>query len=139
LRYVNFSDQAFSSVHYNTDALYRRIQRTLEGSMNITQQFLRNEQGRIAAELNSSGTVVSTFVYGTKPNVPDYMIRGGVTYRIVSDWLGNVRQVLNTSSNPSPLIVQQFDYDEFGNLLTSYDSMCAAGALCFPPCPRVPS
>jgi RHS repeat-associated protein len=69
-------------------------------------------------------------VYGTKPNVPDYMIRGGVTYRILSDWLGSVRLVVNASNGK---VVQQLDYDEFGNVLsTSNDTTCTTGALCFP-------
>ena len=38
-------------------------------------------QLRVAAELDSQGNVVSTFVYGTQPNVPDAMVRGGKTYR----------------------------------------------------------
>jgi len=47
-------------------------------------------------------------------HVPDDMVKGGVTYRIISDHLGSVRLVINTSDNS---IAQRIDYDEFGNVL----------------------
>src|ERR1700682_1600032 len=42
------------------------------------------------------------------------MIKGGVTYRIISDTLGSVRLVVNVSTGA---IAQELDYDEFGNVL----------------------
>jgi len=67
------------------------------------------------AELDGAGTVVSRFVYGTKANVPDYMVKGGVTYRILSDHLGSVRLVVDASTGA---VAQRLDYDEFGVVLT---------------------
>src|SRR5439155_24515199 len=66
------------------------------------------------AALDGTGDVVSMFIYGTKANVPDYVIKGGVTYRIVSDHLGSPRVVLESTTG---LAVQRMDYDEFGNVL----------------------
>jgi RHS repeat-associated protein len=43
------------------------------------------------------------------------MIRGGVTYRILTDHLGSPRLIINTMTGQ---IVQRIDYDEFGNVLT---------------------
>jgi RHS repeat-associated protein len=119
------------SVTYALDGLGRRIGRSLIwGSTTISQQFLYDGR-RIVAELNGS-TVTSVFVYGTKANVPDYMVRGGKAYRIVSDQLGSVRLVVDTSTNPAT-VIQQLDYDEFGNVLSSSnDTTCAASAQCFP-------
>ncbi|MCZ7625927.1 MAG: RHS repeat-associated core domain-containing protein [Candidatus Methylomirabilis sp.] len=54
-------------------------------------------------------------MYGSRSNIPDYMIKGGVTYRIISDHLGSPRLVVNTADGS---IAQQLDYDEFGNVLT---------------------
>ena len=48
-------------------------------------------------------------------NVPDYMIKGGVTYRIIADHLGSPRLVVNTANGQ---IVQRMDYDAFGNVIT---------------------
>jgi RHS repeat-associated protein len=41
------------------------------------------------------------------------MVRGGVTYRIVTDNVGSVRLVVNTSTGA---IAQRTDYDEFGQI-----------------------
>jgi RHS repeat-associated protein len=41
------------------------------------------------------------------------MIRGGITYRIVSDHLGSPRLVVNTTDGT---VAQRIDYDEFGNI-----------------------
>jgi RHS repeat-associated protein len=55
-------------------------------------------------------------VYGSnKPNVPDYLVKGGTTYRILSDHLGSPRLVIDTTTGT---IVQRIDYDEFGNVIT---------------------
>jgi RHS repeat-associated protein len=47
-------------------------------------------------------------------NIPQYMVKGGVTYRIISDHLGSPRLVIDTSTNT---IAQRMDYDEFGNVI----------------------
>ena len=65
------------------------------------------------AELDGTGAVVSRFVYGTKANVPDYLIKGGVTYRIVSDHLGSPRLLINTTDGT---VAQRIEYDAFGNI-----------------------
>jgi RHS repeat-associated protein len=41
------------------------------------------------------------------------MVQGSTTYRILSDHLGSVRLVVNTSTGA---IAQRIDYDEFGNI-----------------------
>jgi len=47
--------------------------------------------------------------------VPDYLIKGGNTYRIISDHLGSPRLIINTQDGT---IAQRLDYDEYGNVLT---------------------
>ena len=81
----------------------------------LVQAFLYQAQLSPVAELNGSGSVVSRFVYGTKSNVPDYMTKGGVTYRIISDHLGSPRLVVNTTTGA---IAQRIDYDSFGNIIS---------------------
>jgi RHS repeat-associated protein len=41
------------------------------------------------------------------------MVQGGTTYRILSDHLGSVRLVVNTSTGA---VAHRIDYDEFGNI-----------------------
>jgi RHS repeat-associated protein len=42
------------------------------------------------------------------------MVRGGTTYRLISDHLGSVRLVVDASDGT---VLQRMDYDEFGNVL----------------------
>jgi RHS repeat-associated protein len=68
---------------------------------------------RPVAELDGANAVVSRFVYGSRANVPDYMVKGGVTYRIVTDQLGSPRLVVDVVTGA---IAQRIDYDEFGQV-----------------------
>jgi RHS repeat-associated protein len=71
------------------------------------------EQGPVA-ELDSNGKLVSRFVYGTNDVVPDYMVKDGETYRIVTDEQGSSRLVVDAKTGQ---VVQQMDCDAFGNVI----------------------
>lgn len=77
----------------------------------LQQGFLYGDQLNPVAELDSSNNIVSQFVYGSKVNVPDYMVKGGVTYQIISDHLGSPRLVVNADTG---VVAQKLSYDEFG-------------------------
>ena len=98
-------------VEYVIDAKNRRVGKKINGV--LVQGFLYKDQLNPIAELDGTGAVVSRFVYGSKFNVPDYMIKGGVTYRIISDYRGSPRLVIDASTGT---ITQRMDYDEFGNI-----------------------
>jgi len=51
------------------------------------------------------------FVYASRTNVPDYMIRGGLEYRLITNDLGSVRLVVGADDGT---IAQRVDYDAFG-------------------------
>ncbi|MGH8377344.1 MAG: hypothetical protein ACRER7_00155 [Gammaproteobacteria bacterium] len=57
----------------------------------LVEGFLYDGQLEPVAELDSSGNVVEQFVYGTRPNVTDYIIKGGVEYRVITDQLSSPR------------------------------------------------
>ncbi len=59
------------------------------------KQWIYRDALKPLAELDGSGALVSEFVYGSKGNVPDYVRRGGATYRVISDHLGSPRYVVN--------------------------------------------
>jgi len=59
------------------------------------------------------GPKVSRFVYGSRPHVPDYMIKSGVKYRLVTDHLGSVRLVVNATTGET---VSRIDYDVWGQV-----------------------
>jgi len=98
-------------IEYVIDPANRRVGKKVNGT--LTQGFLYEDQLRTAAELDDVGNVVSRFVYGTRINVPEYLVKGGVSYRLVTDHLGSPRLVVNTSDGS---IVQRLDYDEFGRV-----------------------
>ena len=115
---------------YVIDGENRRIGKTVSGT--LVQGFLYENQLEPVAELDGSGNLVSRFVYGNcgssgcsggcsssksgcgHGNVPLYMVKNGVTYRIISDHLGSPRLVIDVTSGA---IVQRMDYDEFGNVI----------------------
>ncbi len=99
------------TIEYIIDGQNRRIGKKVNGV--LVQGFLYQNQLNPVAELDGTGALVSRFVYGTKANVPDYLIKGGITYRIVSDHLGSPRLVVNTTDGT---VAQRMDYDEFGNI-----------------------
>jgi RHS repeat-associated protein len=101
-----------TEIAYVIDGENRRIGKQVNGS--LVQGFLYENQLEPVAELDGSGNLVSRFVYGSKGNIPDYLIKGGVTYRILSDHLGSPRLVIDTTSGA---VMQRMDYDEFGNVI----------------------
>jgi len=98
-----------SQIEYVIDGQGRRIGKKVDGV--LVQGLLYRDALNPVAELDGSGSVVSRFVYGTRSNVPEYMVRGGTTYRVVSDHLGSVRLVIDASTGA---VVQRLDYDEWG-------------------------
>lgn len=99
-------------IGYVIDGENRRVGRWVNGV--ITHGWLYKDQLNPIAELNADGSIRSHFVYADKINVPSYMIRDGVTYRIISDHLGSPRLVIDASSGT---VVQRVDYDEFGRVI----------------------
>ena len=110
LRSVMFSNS--SLIEYLIDGSGRRVGRKVNGV--VTQKWLYSSDLRIIAELDSADKVKSRFVYSSSENVPEYFIKSDTVYRIITDHLGSVRQIVNTQTG---VIVQQIDYDEYGNVL----------------------
>jgi RHS repeat-associated protein len=99
------------TITYTYDGLGRRVGKSVNGT--LVEGFLYADGIHPIAELDGSGNVVATFVYGTRPNVPDLMIKGGVTYRIISDQLGSPVEVINTATGA---VIEQISYDSWGNI-----------------------
>lgn len=100
------------AINYIIDGQDRRVGKQVDGV--LTQAWLYQDQLNPIAELNPDGSIRSRFVYADKINVPAYMIRGGVSYRIISDHLGSPRLIVNTADGT---IAQRIDYDEFGRVI----------------------
>jgi len=99
-------------IDYLIDGRNRRIGQKVNGV--LVRGWLYQNQVNPVAELDGNSNVVSRFVYGNRPNVPDYIVKNGATYRLVSDHLGSVRLVVDTATGA---VVQRIDYDEWGNAI----------------------
>jgi len=100
-----------TQIEYVIDGQHRRIGKKVNGV--LTQAFLYRNHLNPVAELDGAGNVVARFVYGTRPHIPDYLIKGGVTYRILTDHLGSPRLIVDTTTGA---IAQRLAYDEFGQV-----------------------
>jgi RHS repeat-associated protein len=100
-----------SRVDFVIDAFGRRVQTLVNGV--ITRSFLYESELRIAAELTATGDVRSRFIYGDSPNTPEYMVRDGHQYRLITDYIGSVVLVVDAVTDS---IVQHLAYDEYGRV-----------------------
>jgi RHS repeat-associated protein len=100
-----------TQIEYAIDGQGRRVGKMVNGS--LIQGFLYRDGLEPVAVLDGSGNVVAEFVYGSRSNVPDYLIKNGVTYRIFSDQLGSPRLVVDVATGT---VAQRIDYDEFGHV-----------------------
>ena len=77
----------------------------------MVQRWLYDAAGRIVAELDAGNDLVASYAYLQDGHVPFLMRRAGTTYRLVTDSVGSVRLVIDTSDGS---VVQRIDYDPFG-------------------------
>jgi RHS repeat-associated protein len=110
LRNVTLPDG--TEIEYIIDGRNRRIGKKVNGV--LVQSFLYANQLNPIVELDGAGNVVATFVYGSRVNVPEYIIKGSETYRVISDHLGSPRIVVDAATGA---VAQRLDYDEFGRVL----------------------
>ena len=99
------------AVVYVVDGENRRVGRYLNGT--LTNGYLYKDGLNVVSQLGGSGSLVARYVFGTKPNVPDYFTSIAGTFRILSDHLGSPRLIVNTSTGA---VAEEIDYDEFGNV-----------------------
>jgi RHS repeat-associated protein len=100
-------------LEYAIDPAGHRVAKTIDGE--LTQGFLYDRAGRVVAELDGSSAVTSRFVYASRSFVPDYMIHGGHTYRLVTDYRGSVRLVIDIANGA---VAEALDYDAWGKVLS---------------------
>ncbi|MBY0316041.1 MAG: hypothetical protein K2Q26_11000 [Bdellovibrionales bacterium] len=101
------------AVHtFDHDGLDRRVTKSIGSTLQWRAVY--EDQLRIAAYVNNTaGTLAKEFVYATRINVPDYMITGGVKYRIITDHLGSPRLMVKTTDGT---IAQRMDYNVLGEV-----------------------
>ena len=97
-------------IEYVTDGKGRRIGKVVNGV--LAKQWIYRDQLKPVAELDGVGNIISEFIFGTKTNVPDLVIRSGATYRLVSDELSSPVLAINISNSSD--IPFQATYSAFG-------------------------
>jgi RHS repeat-associated protein len=93
-------------IEYMIDGQNRRIGKKINGA--IVKRWIYSGQLTPIAELDSSGNVTAQFM-------GNFMSKNCAIYQFITDQLGSVRMVVNVYTGE---IVQQIDYDEFGNVLS---------------------
>ncbi len=99
-------------IEYIIDGRNRRVGKKVNGT--LERAWLYKDGLNPVAELDGTETVVARFIYASRANVPDFAIKGGVTYRIISDHLGSPHLVVDTAIGT---VIQSMDYDEWGNVI----------------------
>lgn len=102
---------ALPLIEYVTDGFGRRIAKKVGGT--TTQRWLYGSALTPIAEVSTTGAVAARYVYGTRTYVPDFLVKAGVTYRVITDQVGSVRLVVNTTTGA---VAQRIDYDAFGRI-----------------------
>jgi RHS repeat-associated protein len=102
-----------TQIEYIVDACGRRVGKRINGE--LVQGWLYQDSIKPIAELDGAGNVVSFYVYAGKANVPEYLVKNGVEFRLITDQLGSVRFVVNTTDGS---IVQMLNYDSFGRVIS---------------------
>ena len=97
-------------VFYRRDEQQRNCSKEVEGAP-VKEWYWSGS--RIVAEYDYASDETSVFVYAGA-TAPAYMIRNGVTYRIITDNQGSVRLVVNAETGE---VAQRLDYDSFGRVL----------------------
>ena len=101
---------------YTVDPHGHRIARTRSGSFQFA--LVRDTDGRVLAQTDSQGNIISRFYYATSSYVPDLMYsnKSGswAWYRFVTDLRGSVRLVVDASTGA---LAQRMDYSPFGRVL----------------------
>jgi RHS repeat-associated protein len=102
-------------IDYVVDGQNRRVVKRINGR--TAHVLLYENQLHPIAELDSLGNVTSRFTYATKGNVPEYIVKAGKIYRVITDHLGSVLLVVDQTTG---VVEQTMAYGEFGDVL--YDS-----------------
>ena len=99
------------NVSYQLDGLGRRVARQANGG--AWTGMIYQDGTHLIGMVDASGNVTAQYVYATSGSSPDYMIKNGVSYRIISDERGSVRLVVNATDGT---VAQRMDYDVWGNV-----------------------
>lgn len=103
-----------TEIRYEYDGRGRPVARYVDDV--YEKGWLWGNQLEPVAEVDDQADVVVRYVYGSRAHVPDYIVKGGVTYRIVTDYRGSVLRVVNASTG---YVEQDIKYGPWGAVLSN--------------------
>ena len=114
-------------IRYEYDAAGRVVARYEDDVYD--KGWLWESQLEPVAEVDELGDVTARYVYGSRGHVPDYVVTDQGTYRIVTDYRGSVRMVVDSSG----VAAQTIEYGPWGEVLADdapgFQSFGYAGGL----------
>jgi RHS repeat-associated protein len=115
-------------VEYKYDPYGRRVGRWVNGT--LRGSWIYGDAPTPVAEIRDG--VQTRFVYGTS-QAPEYLVRGGTTYRVVSDYIGTPRLVIDTTTGK---VVQELEVDAWGvvtrDAVYTQNGAMVCGPICGP-------
>lgn len=100
-----------SDINYMVDGMGRRIGKMV-ASPAFNKRWIYRDGLRPVAEIDGPGTIVARYIYGSRTNVPDLVIKGSKTYRLIVDQLGSPRMAINIADITD--VPYRVDYSAFG-------------------------
>lgn len=100
-------------VRYLVDGMKRRVAKFVDGELEAG--YIYKDARAPIAKIGNDGKVTARFVYSNRLNTPDYMIKGGERYRIISDQVGSPIMVIHSVTGE---VVQEIEYDSFGRVIS---------------------
>lgn len=106
---------------YLVDGVGRRIARKKKvgtGANTVTNRWIYRDKLAPVGELDATGRLVSLFIYGSRANVPDFVVKidpataAKTIYRLFSDQLGSPRLAVNINDRTDTKY--RVDYSAFG-------------------------
>jgi len=101
-------------ITYENDPAGRRIAKRVNGT--IVEKYLWKDASTLLAVYDASDNLIARFTYADG-RAPVSMTYNGLTYYILTDTIGSLRGIVDTSGN----VVKRVDYDSFGNVITDSD------------------
>ncbi|KIG17575.1 hypothetical protein DB30_03056 [Enhygromyxa salina] len=105
-----------TKISYDYDARGRVVARYIDNVFD--KGWLWQDQLNPVAEVDDTGVITARYVYASRGHVPDYVITGGETYRLITDYRGSVRAVVDDEGN----LVQTIEYGPWGEVITEWNS-----------------
>lgn len=96
-------------ITYKHDVYNRRVLKLINGIN--AEKYTWYDQTRLAT-VDRGGERI-TYIYGSHPIAPSYVLIGPFRYKVVPTWKGDIRYIVAEDGT----VVQEITYDEYGNTL----------------------